>query len=178
MFQKGDLIMYASTGVCRVEDIDIPKPDRRIQSKFSSAGNQPRLYYKLVPLYSKGVIYIPVDTTVFMRPVISRSEANELIAKIPDIREEAFDCRNLKMLSDHYQSILQTHRCEDLIHLIKAVRQKSQNMIQNGKRLGQIDQRYMKRAEELLYDELATALEIPRDSVCDYIRQAIEKQGA
>ena len=32
----------------------------------------------------------------------------------------------------------------------------------------------MKRAEELLYGELAVALEIPRDQVHDYIVRAIE----
>lgn len=179
MFQIGDLIIYASTGVCRVEDISPSKvPCHRTGTLMKPAESEERLYYKLVPIYNREVIYIPVDTKVFMRPIITKEEANELIANIPNIEEEVFDCRNLKSLSDHYQSFLQTHRCEDLIHLIKSVWRKNQNMMQCGKRLGQTDQRYMKRAEELLYDEFATALEIPRDSVPDYIRRAAEQQGA
>lgn len=178
MFQVGDLIMYANTGVCRVEDIYTAKTAQRAETMLNLAKTEEQLYYKLVPVYSREVIYIPVDAKVFMRPIISREEANELIANIPNIEEEIFDCRNLKSLSDHYQSFLQTHRCEDLIHLIKSVWRKNQDMIRRGKRLGQTDQRYMKRAEELLYDEFASALDIPRDSVQDYIRQAIEEKGA
>lgn len=37
--------------------------------------NKKRKYYKLAPVFGSGTIYIPVDTKVFMRPVISKEEA-------------------------------------------------------------------------------------------------------
>ena len=38
---------------------------------------------------------------------------------------------------------------------------------------GQMDQRYMKRAEDVLYGELAAALDIPMEEVPDYIRTTL-----
>ena len=41
---------------------------------------------------------------------------------------------------------------------------------------GQMDQRYMKRAEELLYGELSVALGIERDQVVSYIARVLEEK--
>ena len=48
----------------------------------------------------------------------------------------------------------------------------------NNRKLGAIDERYMKRAEEMLFGELAAALEIPREKVQDYIAQRIQEMPA
>ena len=70
MFNVGDLIIYGGTGVCRVKDITHPD--------FGMP--EDRLYYILEPVYQAGTIYAPVDNgKVYMRPVISEEEANELI---------------------------------------------------------------------------------------------------
>lgn len=82
MFQAGDLVVYGTTGVCRVESIDQPNktgPDRH------------RKYYQLKPLYQDGVIYTPVENTkVSIRPVISREQAEHLIDLIPSMQAEAY----------------------------------------------------------------------------------------
>lgn len=41
-----------------------------------------------------------------------------------------------------------------------------------------MDERYRKRAEETLYGELAVALDIPKDSVEEYIKKIIEEETA
>ena len=76
MYQKGEYIIYGNTGVCRVEDVAVPD---NIPIKEKGA-----LYYKLSPVYGAGSIYIPVDTEVFMRPVLTKAQANELIDKMYD----------------------------------------------------------------------------------------------
>ena len=71
MYNIDDLIMYGTTGVCKVSDIR--------KSDFAG-GDEDRLYYVLEPLYQSGVIYAPVDNQkVFMRAVISEDEAKDLI---------------------------------------------------------------------------------------------------
>ena len=52
MYQKGDLILYGGTGVCRVTDI--------VAKKFSRAEPE-KLFYILTPLYQTGTITTPVD---------------------------------------------------------------------------------------------------------------------
>lgn len=160
MFTPGDLIIYSGEGVCRVESIG---------PLDMSGANRSKKYYTLQPIYREGKIFIPVDTTVFMRPVISRDEAEELIRHIPEIRGEIYENRNLRMLNEYYQSLLQTHSCEDMLELIKAVYAKQKENESMGKKPGLVDERYMKRAEDILYGELAVVLGIPKEGVLDYI---------
>ena len=80
----------------------------------------------------------------------------------------------MRLSSEHYQEVLQSHDCEDLVQLIKTVYAKSKR---NGRRLSQVDQRYRKRAEELLHGELSVALGIPFNEVPAYISNVIGKPG-
>ncbi len=161
-YRPGDMIVYGNSGVCQV--IDIGTPD----------GVDPKKrYYILRPLYSQETIYTPVETTVFMRPVISRAEAEALIAQIPSIRGEVYQNRNLSLLTAHYQESIQTHDCGDLVQLIRDIYAKSRWAVQSGRKLGLVDQRYWKKAEVLLHSELAVALGIPPDEVPQYIENAI-----
>ena len=160
MFEPGNLIIYSGEGVCRVE---------RVGPLEMSGSNPSKLYYTLQPVYRQGKIFIPVDTTVFMRPVITRQQAKELIRHIPEIKGEVYETRNQRMLNDHYQALLQSHDCKDMLHLIKAVYNKQQESLVQGKKAGLVDERYMKRAEDILYGELAVALDIDKQDVPDYI---------
>lgn len=166
MFEKGSLLIYDTVGVCRVEDIGIPSG--------IPVSDKEKKYYKLAPVFGSGTIYIPEDTKVFMRPVITKEEAELLLAKIPEIREDICDTRNQKVLEDHYKASLQSHECEDLIQLIKTVYLKKQNLEKSGKKTGKTDQQYMKRAQSLLHEELSIALGIPVEEVEDYITRAVE----
>ncbi|MBQ7796266.1 MAG: CarD family transcriptional regulator [Lachnospiraceae bacterium] len=166
MFEIGSLLIYDTTGVCKVEDIGVP-------SGFP-VSDKNKKYYKLAPVFGSGTIYIPVETKVFMRPVISRDEAEALIRKIPEIREDICESHNQKVLEDHYKASLMTHDCEDLVQLIKTVYAKKKNLERNGKKTGKTDQTYMKRAKQLLHEELSIALDIPVAEVEDYITRAVE----
>ena len=166
MFEKGSLLIYDTVGVCRVEDIGIPSG--------IPVADKEKKYYKLAPVFGSGTIYIPEDTKVFMRPVISKEEAEMLLEKIPEIREDICDTRNQKVLEDHYKASFQSHECEDLVQLIKTVYLKKQNLEKSGKKTGKTDQQYMKRAQSLLHEELSIALGIPLEEVEDYITRAVE----
>ncbi len=168
MFQKGDYIIYSNIGVCQVKDIGAPGQ--------VSVANAKRMYYTLCPVYQAGTIYIPVDTKVFMRPLLKKEEVMELIKRIPEIEEEQVEDCNLRILSDRYEASFRTHACEDLIQLIKTICVKEQAVRQNGRQLGQTDQRYFKRAEELLYGEFAIVLDLPLDEVRPYLEQVIQQR--
>lgn len=164
-YEINDLIMYGSEGVCRVEDICTPK---------MSGIDKNRVYYVLKPLYKKEVIYIPVDTKKFMRPIITIDEVNQLIDGIPSARTNVCNER-MKVLEDQYKAGLNSHECEDLIRMIKTVTLKRSESASKGKKLGRTDESYMKMAEDTLYGEFAQALKIPRESVKDYIEERIKR---
>ena len=170
MYQQGDLIVYGNTGVCRVEAVGHPQGISGIP--------EDTLYYTLAPLYSAGVIYAPLDTPVLMRPVLTREAAEKLISQIPSIREDECCIRDPKFLSEHYRGFFESCSCEDLLQLIKTLYSKNRDSLSNGRKPGQMDQRFMKRAEELLHGELAVALGIPAEEVADYISRQVEACGA
>ena len=80
----------------------------------------------------------------------------------------------MKMTEMLHIKYLQSHDCGDLVQLIKTVYAKSRR---SGRRLSQVDQRYRKRAEELLHGELSVALGIPFHEVPAYIESVIGKPG-
>lgn len=163
MYQAGEFIVYGTGGVCEVTAVGYP----------DFAQDEKRLYYTLTPVSGTETIYVPVDSTVFMRPVITKEKAEELIASIPAIEEDSFTTHSMRMANEHYQAVLQSHSCEDLVQLIKTVYAKSRR---NGRRVSQIDQRYRKRAEDLLHSELSVALGIPVSEVQPYIARAVAEK--
>ena len=170
MFQPGELLVYGTTGVCRVEEITTPDLTR------SDRGRQ---YYLLKPLYQDGVIYAPVDSEkVPVRPVISREEAESLIDLIPSIRAEVCHAPTMQALAQHYQSAVRSHNCRELLELTMSIYLKWRQAEAQKRRLGMVDERYMKQAERLLYGELSAALGIPLEEVQPYIARRVEHSTA
>ena len=169
MFQPGELLVYGTTGVCRVEEITTPDLTR------SERG---RRYYLLKPLYQDGVIYVPVDSgKVPIRSVISREEAEALIDLIPSVRAEACHAPTLQALTQHYQSAVRSHDCRKLLELVMSIYLKRCQAEAQKRRLGMVDERYMKQAERLLYGELSAALDIPYEEVQPYIARRAGKDA-
>lgn len=162
MFSKDDLIIYGSTGVCKVRDI--------CELKGSRDG---RLYYKLEPVFDKCIIMVPADTKIFMRPVISRDEAIDLITKLPLLEISVPESRNNRQLSEYYKTSFTFHDCEELGTMIKTIYTKIHSQTSLGKKPCQTDLKYIKKAEDLLYGELSVVLDIPFDTVPGFIKKTI-----
>lgn len=162
-FAIGDLIIYGETGVCRVEDI--------VEKEFLG---EIRPCYKLQPLYQSCMIFTPADNeSVFMRAIISKEEADALINSIPEIEPVACDVTSPRELSDKYDKIIKLHDCGALISLSKCIFEKRERMIAAKKKLSAVDERYFKRAEDLLFSELAAALGIQKSEINGYIKSKI-----
>lgn len=168
MYDIGDLLVYGgSSSVCKVSDI----------ADFDFQGNgEKKQYYVLKPLRENCVIYNPVDNTgVFMRPVISRDEAEKLIDMIPeldvsDVGTEASDMHEAKLLAQHYESMIKSRDCKTLVKLTKSIYEKKQQMAKKNRDIGSVESSSMKRAEKALFEELSVALDIPCDGVPKYIK--------
>lgn len=165
MFNKGELVVYGQTGVCTVEDI----------CEKELIKNQKRLYYVLKPINQENnIIYAPADSDkVFMRSVITRAEAEELISEIPEISENSDLFDDSK---EEYRNYLSSHRCIDLVKLTSQIYRKKKSAQENRKKLGFVDEKYMRLAENLLFGELACALEIPVENVKDYIANKLNNK--
>lgn len=164
MYQPGDKIIYGSTGVCKVKETVSKEIEKGVE----------KLFYVLEPLYQDGVIMIPVDTKVFMRPVITKEEALALIDKIPTMQTAAYHNSVLRELEEHYSAYLKSHDCGDLIELAMSIYAKKQDLASQHRKFGAVDERFMKRAEDLLDGELAVALDIDKSQVGAFISARVD----
>lgn len=165
MYQFGALVIYRGEGVCRVEAVGpLNMPDVQ----------KDKLYYTLVPLYVGEKIYTPVDTSAIIRPTLTKEEAVELVRTIPNIQAISCTGRDPRTLNAFYSEKLCSYDCINMVQVIKTAYNKRSTCRSQGSKPSSVDERYMKRAEELLYGELAVALEIPREDVLGYISQVIE----
>lgn len=161
MFQAGELLVYGGTGVCRVVEVTVK----------DAAGPMPGgLYYCLRPLYQTGTIYTPAENPrVFIRPVISAEDALRLIDSIPAMRVQPFHTHSMQELREHYRAACAHHTCESLLQLALSIHAKKREAARSRRRLGQVDERYMKQSEALLFGELAVALGIEPAEVPGFI---------
>ena len=151
-FSIGDLIVYGETGVCRVDDI--------VEKEFMG---EVRPCYKLQPLYQSCMIFTPADNeAVFMRPIISAEEAKSLIDGYKSVEPEECPPASPRALCERYDKIIKLHDCSALIKLSVSIRAKREALLDKKKKLSAVDERYLKRAEDLLYGELAAALNMEK----------------
>ena len=157
MYTVGMSILYGRTGVCRVEAIG-PAP-------FQEHDGQ--RYYKLRAVFSTSgeCIYIPVDTAVSMRPLISSNEATDYLERLSQLKPQSFTSRNPVELVSHYQEMLASCNPENILLLIKEIYLKEKELAAHHKKLGQADSRYLKVAERLVCEEFAMALQTTPESI-------------
>ena len=165
LYQVGDQIIYGSNGVCIIEEIkmiEVPHTDEE------------KAYYIIKPIYQECRISVPVDTKMFIRPIISKEEALALIDSIPQIDAQPYFNTALRQLQDYYEKKLSSHACADLIELTISLYRKKQQVLEQKRKFGAIDERYMKRAEDLLFGELSVVLDIPKNEVRSFISSRLE----
>lgn len=167
MFQKNDYVIYGSNGVCTIKDIgplDMPGVSKE------------RIYYTLVPYYSKGSqIFTPVDNqTVVMRSLICREAVMQLIEEIPKI--ELLWVTDEKQREAQYKETLRKCDCRELIRIIKTISERMQRRIAEGKKMTASDEKYFHLAEENLYGEFAITLGMDREQVRDFVAGKVNHQ--
>lgn len=157
MYSINDMIIYGNSGVCKVMDICTPEIPGAVPG---------RLYYILQPVYHNEKIYTPVDTDVFMRSIITAEEAQKLIDHISTLNDDILlNEDNQEIFEEHYKALWQTHDCTNLIKLIKALYFKKKSTVSLGKKFCEADERNLDRAEDALYSEFSTALNMSKEQM-------------
>ena len=160
MFQKNDMVIYGNQSVCEVVNIG---------TLSMSMIDKKKEYYTLRPIYQRdSVVYVPVDSEKpVMRRVITKEEAQELVKNIPNIKAAWIEKEVER--EQEYKKAISSCDPEQLIMIIKTLYSRKKARIEDGKKVTVIDERYFKMAEKQLHEELAFALEIPKEEIADYI---------
>ena len=164
MYSVGDKIIYGENGVCTVESI----------GPISTSGPQKdRVYYHLRPLIGSGTYFTPVDSAAYMRPVMSREEAEALIDAMPGIAPAVCEDNRFNHVDAFYKELFKQHSCEALVSIVKGLRCRMAERKTKSSRA----EATMKRAKEILHGELSIALDMDYKEVEPYIRNRIGENG-
>ena len=112
---------------------------------------------------------VPVDSGAFMRPVISREEAEALIDAIPGIEPAVCNDSRFNHVDAFYKELFKQHSCEALVAIVKGLH----GRLAERKTKSSRAESTMKRAKDILHGELSIALGIELTEVEDYIAQRI-----
>lgn len=164
MFEKGDLVIYGTKGVCSIEDIRVPDIE-----------GIDRLYYFLQPVYDKrDMVFTPVDSEkVRMRKILSNDEAEQFITDIEQAREN--DTFAERINSMEYNDVMKSGDCMRMAHLIKDLYKRKKGCAIRGKKMKYTDTKVLREAEKLLYGELATARHKTYEETFEEVRPILYK---
>lgn len=166
MFKIGDYVAHYKEGVCEITAI----------GKLNmSCSDKKKNYYTLKPLYDMGgTLYTPVaNDRNQIREVIAEEEARTLIKDMPNIEE--LWVADEKRREAFYKEALRKNECREWIAIIKTSYLRKKKRLSSGKKVINVDDKYLNIAERFLYGEFAVALHMTKDEVKDYIRKSVKE---
>lgn len=150
MFCIGQYIMYSYSGICRVEAI----------GTLSFTNDSQKEYYTLRPSYTttNAKIYVSVNTSAFMREVITREEAFLYLEYLKNMKVKVYRPKKQHVLKTYYQEVIAVQDITGYLRLLKEISQKERLVKKSGKKLGEVDLKFYRLAERMLSEELSIVL--------------------
>lgn len=163
MFELGEKVIYKKE-LCTIKEI----------KKNHYHGKD---YYALVSEKDPSLtIDIPTDNlSGYLRKVVTKEEAEEILANILTVEPIEVEERNLGY---EYQSLLNNNNHQDLIRVMKTSYLRNQERIGASKKPADRDQDYYEKAENYLCNELSLSLNISyeecKNSILSRLDQTIQ----
>lgn len=157
----GTKVIYGTNGVCIIVDY-----------REEDFGGGKKMYYILRRAAQKTSedIFVPEDNDLLMnkmKVMLSEKEVYDIINCIPGEKSLWIDDNRVR--SVEFDKILSNGDRKQLMRLIKSIYEKKQSLSQQGKKLGISDERTMRTAERILYEEFAEVLNIEQEDVVPFI---------
>lgn len=161
MYKTGDKVVYSAEGLCEICDIT--------ERTF---GKDKIEYYVLKPLNKNSeVVYVPKNNKRIMermRKILNREEADELLDNLPACEEIQWN-GNSRERQKEYKEILLCGSSRDVLRMTRTLYMHQIEQLEKGKKLHAVDERFLKEAEKLIFEELAYVFGITVEEVLPMI---------
>ena len=151
MYKIGSIVVYGTEGLCKICDIT--------ERTF---GKETMEYYVLAPVENGAeTIFVPKNNEKIlkrMRPILSRERATELLEAPPSELGEWVE--NDRERQQMYKQVLLCGSSEDLLRMTRALYLHQIELLERGRKLHAADERFLKEAEKMLFEELAYVFDI------------------
>ena len=146
MYKIGSIVVYGTEGLCKICDIT--------ERTF---GKETSEYYVLSPLANEAeTVFVPKNNEKVlkrMRPILSKERASQLLEAAPSEYGEWVE--NDRERQQIYKQILLCGSSEELLMMTRALYLHQIELLERGKKLHAADERFLKDAEKMLFEELA-----------------------
>ncbi len=151
MYSIGEYIVHPGQGVCRIEDVV----------------EDPIAVYQLLPIGQRHPMRIsfPVANEDKLRPVLSRDEAEEIIAQYPTMSVDGFVAKSNALEEEHFKQEIRQGTCRDSVRIVKTFRRRIAETRARNKKPPVVYERILKQASQRSLEELSVALEMSADDV-------------
>lgn len=160
LFKIGDTVVYGAQGICKIDSVET-----------KLIGRQKQDYYVLKPIFNQNTsVFVPVDNealTAKMLSALTKAQINGLAKKVTDI--EVIKASDENQKRELYKSILSSSNRERLVSLIKTIRFERDTRREAGKKLNISDEQTLRKAESLLYNEIAFVFGVEPDEAKNII---------
>ena len=162
MYKINDVVVYRRE-VCRIVG--------KHRSDFTG-----EMCYILVPYFEQDGstrMQVPVSNKAgHLRDLVTKEQIQQLIQDTPDIETLANKPANMK---SQYANLLKGDKLSDLIRIIKTSYGRNKTRLEQHKKLASVDDEYLRRAEDYLFNELSVALNMSYDEAKEYFNSEVEK---
>ena len=131
-------------------------------------------YYSISPLIDPTLTINVPTSSPLVKDILTKEEALSIIDSIPDIEPINSDDKSLENI---YKELLYTDDVLDLIKIIKTTYLRNKKRLDTGKKIGDKDDTYFKKAEKYLYALLSISLEMTYEECKNYIIEKLNKEG-
>lgn len=156
MFKLGDIVVYGTDGICSI----LEETKREFDGKTFE-------YFVLSPLEKNAdVIYVPKNNEKIlskMRHIISKSEAEELVCNMPNEVMDWIDDDRVR--SQAFKDILLYGTILDLVSMANLLYLKQIQQLEIGKKLHAQDERFLREAERMVFEEFSYILQLSQSEV-------------
>ncbi|WP_291707871.1 CarD family transcriptional regulator [Clostridium sp.] len=158
LFKKGDLVIYSSHGICKIDDI--------CEKKIS---NVTKSYYSLHPMDDRKLsISIPVDNDkVNIQELLTKEESENIIDSFKFEGYEWIDMSNER--NTKYNEILKQGNRTEIAKIANTLMKKKIEIEDNNKKFYEKDKKILQSIQNALFAELAFILNTTSEDIEEQI---------
>lgn len=164
MLKLNDKVMYGSTGVCTVERIEEKEISREVKT-----------YYVLKPVsQNSSTVFLPADNEKLLskvRKVLSKEEISCIICELKNAEDIWVDSDAERRVA--FSEIISSGDRKKSMLLLKSLMNRRADLMTKGKRLHIADERALKEAGRLSYDEMSEALGLSVAEAEEYFKREL-----
>lgn len=165
MFNTGDIVLYKTVGICKVDGEHKERVNKQIKK-----------YLILKPVYQQGSsVFVPLDNQTLMNRIsapMSKDDIDKLFEENSERPAEWIP--NAGERTENFRRIIKDGSRLEVFQMFVLLRAERKRRLSRGKSLHSTDEIFFREARKHIVDEFAYVLDISQSEAEDYIDKKLK----